>query len=214
MIIKRIINHLIRLRKNKRIIKQKHLEIIKNDLPTWILSDVLGHNVLLNKDVKFIDFKEGAIGDYTYINGAIIYDKVYIGKYCSIAHNVCIGPGEHFTDRLSTYPVISRVLQESIDTEFPQKKKTIIGNDVWIGNGVTILEGVSIGNGAIIAAGAVVTKDVPSFAIAGGIPAKIIRYRFEDKEREIINQMCWYDQDETWIKEHRSLFENSFTIDE
>lgn len=192
---------------NHKIIKSKSIEIFDNDFPLWLLRDILGNHVMLNNGVQFIDFKEGSIGDYTYINGALIYDRVFIGKYCSIANNVCIGPGNHYIDRLSTYPVINRVLHEVKPEEFPKKKKTIIGNDVWIGNGVTILEGVSIGNGAVLAAGAIVSKDVPPFAIVGGIPARIMKYRFSDATQATIAKMNWYDKDEAWIKKHRMLFE-------
>lgn len=75
----------------------------------------------------------------------------------------------------------------------------IIGNDVWIGANAIILQGVTIGDGAIIAAGAVVTKDVPPYAIVGGVPAKVIKYRFSDEVILKLLQIKWWDKPEEWI---------------
>ncbi|WP_275950878.1 CatB-related O-acetyltransferase [Cytobacillus citreus] len=75
------------------------------------------------------------------------------------------------------------------------KGNTVIGNDVWIGYNATIMPGVNIGDGAIIATNAVVTKDVPSFSIVGGNPAKLIRYRFEEKTIDVLNTFKWWDWD-------------------
>ena len=79
--------------------------------------------------------------------------------------------------------------------------KTIIGNDVWVGYGATILRGVNIGNGAIIGAGAVVTKDVPPYAVVAGVPAKIIRFRFDDNKIDSLQKSNWWDKpfDYEWM---------------
>ncbi len=83
-----------------------------------------------------------------------------------------------------------------------------IGNDVWIGANVLILDGVTIGNGAIIAAGAVVTKDVPPYAVVGGVPAKIIKYRFNKEEIDFLEQLKWWEKDEKWLTEYGKYFNN------
>ena len=81
-----------------------------------------------------------------------------------------------------------------------------IGNDVWIGAESLLMDGVAIGNGAIVAARSVVTKHVPPYAIVGGIPAKLIRYRFDEEEIELLEESRWWNRDLSWIKKHISLF--------
>lgn len=120
---------------------------------------------------------------------------VEIGRYCSFGENVQIGRQNHPMHWLSTSPFlylnnkdildVDTVFDNSILTATPiypepatQLKKTIIKNDVWIGHGAIINAGITIENGAVIAAGAVVTKDIPAYAIVGGNPAKLLRYRF------------------------------------
>jgi len=105
--------------------------------------------------------------------------KLIIGNYCSISPGVqfLLG-GEHKIDSVSTYPF--KVKCFGYEREAGSKGNIVIGDDVWIGTNAIICSGVKIGQGAIIAAGAVVTKNVEPYAIMGGNPAKLIRYRFED----------------------------------
>ena len=114
-----------------------------------------------------------------------------IGRYVSIAHNVQLGLAQHPLDVLSTSPKIygktKRFVQEGRMVE-----PIIIDNDIWIGASVIVLNGVHIGPGAVVAAGAVVTKDVPPYAIVGGVPARVIRYRFEPKViKELLASQWW-----------------------
>ena len=105
--------------------------------------------------------------------------KLIIGNYCSIGGNVnfMLGGG-HYLDRITTYPFINKIYgrEESLD-----KGDIVLNDDVWIGNEVTIMSGVKIGQGAVIGTKALVTHDIPPYAIAAGIPAKIIKYRFDEK---------------------------------
>ena len=127
------------------------------------------------------------IGGFSYTRASYMRD-VKIGRYCCIAPNVVIGPSNHPTDKMfcsgALYHNNFENWEEIFDCKFKkinftENKFTIIGNDVWIGQNAIIMSGVKIGNGAIIGAGAVVTKDVPDYAIYGGVPAKLIRYRFD-----------------------------------
>lgn len=194
--------------------KKKH-STVENFLhiPDHYIDDCVGSNVYLGKQVKIISpVTKGYIGDYTYMNGGYIYDNVRIGKYCSIAHNVCLGPGEHYLDRLSTYPVKIRVLNQGWENVFPEAKETVIGNDVWIGNNATILAGVKVGDGAVVAAGSVVTREVPPYAVVGGVPARVIKYRFPPETVTMLEHLQWWDKDLEWIRQNHNFFDSPLEI--
>lgn len=137
------------------------------------------------------------IGKYTYLGSNCVLNLASIGNYCSIATGVRIGLGSHPLSRLSTSPIfhlrnnaLGLNLIES-DTYVPFKR-TKVGHDVWIGANVIIMDGITIGDGAIIGAGSVVTKNVPSFTIVAGVPARQIRDRFpEDVKESIISSKWW-----------------------
>ena len=128
------------------------------------------------------------VGDYTY-GGLQVYNnniknKLHIGKFCSIANHVMfILDADHTLTNISTYPFKVKLLRTE-PHEAVSKGDIYIGDDVWIGYGVTILSGVKIGQGAVVAAGAVVSDSIPPYAVAGGVPAKIIKYRFDEATRK------------------------------
>lgn len=128
--------------------------------------------------------------------------KLQIGSYCSIADNVTFLLGiDHKTTRVSTYP-FKQMLIDRHTYDAISKGDIVVGDDVWIGYGATIMSGVHIGQGAIVAAGAVVTKDVSPYAIVGGVPAKVIKYRFEP---EMVNELLKLDYSQLtdeMIREH------------
>jgi phosphonate metabolism protein (transferase hexapeptide repeat family) len=143
---------------------------------------------------------ESTFGDYSYVvnNCSIVWAD--IGKFCSIASSNRINPGNHPMWRVAlhhfTYRSKSYGFAVEDDTEFFAWRKAhrvTLGNDVWIGHGAVILPGVTIGTGAGIGAGAVVSKDVPPFAIVGGVPAKIIRFRFDEELQEKMLNLAWWD---------------------
>lgn len=115
---------------------------------------------------------------------------LHIKNYVSIAQHVTfILNAEHPINHISTYPFKVKLLKSQKSESFG-KGDIYVGDDVWIGYGATIMSGVNIGQGAIIAAGAIVTRDVPNYAVVGGAPAKVIKYRFE---KEIIDEFSNLD---------------------
>lgn len=136
------------------------------------------------------------VGDYTYyddVNGSdkfeehvthhyeFIGDKLVIGKFCAIGRGIefIMNGANHRMNSVTTYPF--NIMGNGWDKvtpsleDLPLKGDTVVGNDVWIGQNVTVMPGIHIGDGAIIAANTVVTKDVPSYHIAGGNPSKVIK---------------------------------------
>lgn len=152
------------------------------------------------------------IGDHTFINELTEIDPntAKIGKYCSISHNVKIGMGPHPLSMLSTSPVFYSkgrgFIKENTYDEFEDKGYTEIGNDVFIAANAVVFAGVKVGDGAVIAAGSIVTKDVPPYALVGGMPAKIIRYRFKEETIEKLLEIKWWDMDLSSLREaHKQM---------
>jgi len=134
-------------------------------------------------------------------------NKIIIGKYCSLAHNVTIfAGGNHPLKHISTHPLKLYFEVDDFNSwtnDCPDNSETTtIGNDVWIGHEALILSGVNIGSGAIIGARSVVTKDVKPYAIVAGSPAKVIRYRFKKRIIKKLLEISWWDWDEKTIKEN------------
>jgi len=133
------------------------------------------------------------LGDHSYFARNAYASHVTIGKFCSIGPNFCCGLGIHPTNGISTSPYFYRGVIE-------EHKQTTIGNDVFIGANVTILDGITIGDGAIIGAGAVVTRDIPPYAIAVGVPAKVVKYRFDEETIKKLLEKKWWNGSEEDIK--------------
>lgn len=140
-------------------------------------------------------------GFYSVLRSAII------GKYCSISWFTTVGAVNHHFDTVTThaFPVRRRFGLTDTEGSMPEKL-TRVGNDVWIGCNVVVLPGVTIGNGAVVAAGSIVTKDVPPYAIVAGTPAKVLRYRWDEKTVERVSKLEWWDWDDEKIKDNLELF--------
>lgn len=191
---------------------EKHLDIRaishkyggRISIESSIKSDLqVDHPVYLSSRVEI--HRNVNIGKYTFINyDTIVYKNVNIGRYCSIGRNCEIGLSKHPVDFLSTH--LFQIKDSSLfnnsygydklnKVDWIEHETVNIGNDVWIGSKVSIMNGVTIGNGSIIGAGAVVTKDVLPYTIVAGVPAKIIRKRFDEIIIKELEFLKWWELD-------------------
>ena len=174
------------------------------------------HDMRFSKGLRNTVFEQGAhfhsgiinpeftvfLGAYSYMNDlGYVRENTFIGRYCSIGRRVTISAGIHPMHGVSTHPSLRKPMKYNthqlselgIENSAPTVKKTRILNDVWIGDGAIVMPGVEIGNGAVIGANAVVTKNVPDYAVVGGTPAHIIKYRFPESVREKLAKSQWWN---------------------
>lgn len=171
----------------------------------------LGSNVTIGSNVKL---EEVDVARYSYVANRVSLTDVQVGSFCSIGPGTQNHLGNHPTRAfVSTSPVFyspDAPIPSFVETEtFPAYGgRVIIGHDVWIGAEAVIMDGVTIGDGAVIAARSVVTRDVPPYAIVGGLPARLIRFRFDEETIESLKSFKWWDKDLTWIQSNAARFQN------
>ncbi len=169
------------------------------------------------KPIKSV--KNVIAGKNSFHNGNLLIrgrGKVVIGSYCALGKSISIITENHDTNFASIQGFFysdnfkdKHPGDKITDNKNKIKGTTSIGSDVWIGDHVIVLSGVSIGDGACIAAGSVVTKDVPNYAIVGGVPAKVIKYRFSDEIITFLNDQKWWN----WSKERMTKNKPFFYTD-
>lgn len=178
-------------------------------LYTSLRNVVLGEKVLISSNCNISNCK---IGRHTYINSFSNMRDANIGNFSSIGSYVTIGIGAHPTNLVSTHPAFysnNKSFETFADkTYFEEYGRCDIGHDVWIGSNSTIMNNITIGDGAVVAYGAVVTKDVPPYAIVGGVPAKILKYRFDEQEISKITKIKWWQLEDIELKNLYMKFHN------
>lgn len=151
------------------------------------------------------------LGDYSYIAKNCSISHCTVGKFCSIGPNFCCGLGIHPTNGISTAPMFYSSVKQNGTTfcnenKVAEAKQTVIGNDVFIGANVTVLDGVKIADGAVIGAGAVVVEDIPPYAVAVGVPAQVVKYRFDEATIKALIEKKWWDGDGKELKQVEKYF--------
>lgn len=158
------------------------------------------NNVAINRRSYVND---SVIGKYSYAGINLTMNYTKLGRFCSLGRNVDVGGFDHDYHKVTTMPMFRfKQLSGGGNPEVGEKELCKIGNDVWIAAGTQILHKVSVGDGAVIGGGAVVTKDVPPYAIVAGVPAKIIKFRFDEKTIEELLAIRWWDWPEDIVLEN------------
>lgn len=154
-----------------------------------------------------------SMDDYSYCGQFCYFQNATIGKFANIAAMVRIGPTMHPTDKPTQHHFTYRRrlygFAEKDDEEFfswRAKQRVSIGHDTWLGHGSIVMPNVTIGTGAVVGAGAVVTKDVPPYGIAVGVPAAVVKYRFSARVVEALLDIAWWDWDHDVIAERLNDF--------
>lgn len=157
-------------------------------------------------------------GSYVGADSAIIGTKV--GRYCSLGPDISMPTGLHPTTGFASTSPLFFSTAGQLGRSFVRRQKfmeyryaedgylRVIGNDVWVGGNVVILEGVTIGDGAILGAGCVVTKNVPPYSICVGVPAKPIRYRFDQETIDRLLATKWWERGHEWVEANADSFED------
>lgn len=190
------------------------LNIFRPNISSFALIDIKSKVSKKAKIYRQSKIYNSEVGDYSYIGPRSQIINAEIGKFCSVAFDCNIGLASHTLSHISTSPIFTECKNGTgyrwvKADKYKNIKVVRLGNDVWVGTKSIIMSGVEIGDGAVIAAGAIVTKDIPAYAIVGGIPAKIIKYRFDLPIRELLQGKKWWNLPEKELKSKICYFQRN-----
>jgi virginiamycin A acetyltransferase len=140
-------------------------------------------------------------------------NPISIGKFCSLAPETILWEPLHDMGRISSYYIFGTFFGEPWTRDVVSKGPIDIGNDVWIGAKAVVVSGVTIGDGAVIGAGSVVTSDVPPYAIVAGVPARVLKFRFDESIRARLLELKWWDWPEYKLRRNRALFDGEISTE-
>lgn len=184
------------------------LEEFKKELHQQVINSVLEEPVKIYSPCRIVD---SYVGKYTYVSEGAKISYTDIGRFCSIGPGLLCGWGIHPSNGISTSPMFYSTHKQngfslSLLDKVKERKKIIIGNDVFIGANVTILDGVIVGHGAIIGAGCIVSKNVPPYSIVVGVPMRVLSYRFTEEIIEDMIKIKWWNWPEKDLTNIEALF--------
>jgi len=182
--------------------KYKKYVIIERGAQVSLNSSFEGFN-----KISIGSYYSGEMGFASYI-GRHSRVEGKVGRFTSIGDNVGFNRGKHPINfpYVSTSPMFYSMRKQNGHTFAEEQlfdetgEDVYIGNDCWIGERVFLVSGIKIGDGAVVYAGAVVTKDVPPYAVVAGVPAKIIKYRYDEDTIKFLTELKWWDMDISWLK--------------
>ncbi|MCA1032227.1 CatB-related O-acetyltransferase [Bacillus timonensis] len=198
--LKRLIRVFLFKRKNKSVFIGPYVEIDPS-------TTKVGKNCSINAYSRVVNAE---VGHYTYFAPNCTIMNTKIGSYCSVGPGTKIGLGNHPTHFVSTSPIFYSTFgqlngKKWVERDYYKEFESVsIQDNVWIGANVYVTDGVTIGEGAVCAAGSVITKDVPPYSIVGGVPAKVIKYRFDKETVQRLLELDLFSKDEKWLKKHLS----------
>jgi len=166
----------------------------------------------VNKVYKYARLRDVSIGHFSYVSRGTQVYNAEVGKFTCIGPETIIGPGEHpVRGYISSHPAFYSMLAQAgktfSDKDYVEEiPRTIVGHNVWIGARAIIRAGVTIGDGAVIAAGAVVVKDVAPYTVVGGVPAIVMRNRFDDETRKLVQRSEWWNWSTEKLAKHADAF--------